>query len=454
VLVGEQVQLTSLVEHCLEDESADIVLQEPVPVLGKSALVEGGILDVEVQEPLEEEVVLEALAELALAANRVEGHQETGLELVLGRDRGPALLGIHLVKDRAQLRERRLYKRLHAPNGVVGCDELISGDREEGHLAGGAAAHAASWKTWAVTEREMSCWQFAISRCRARARGYFISLLVAEPADSPFDSRKPVTVTLVSMRALERLVSILEAVAESRSPVTPSAVASRVALSLSTISRLMRQLSDEGLLSRAATDGSYSLGPRLLSLALTTIQPLDLVEAAVPEMQALRDLTGETVSLHVHRGDSRVCIAQVQGLHPIRRVVPVGFNVPLHFGATGEILLAALPPEALDDYLSRVGLSRHKQQSLMERLEQNRRDGWAIAVDAWTEGLSAVAAPIHEGDEVVASLAVSGPTARWSASIMRSFAADVATAAERISATIRSGSAIAEPAGGRSGLSL
>src|SRR5207253_9125734 len=70
---------------------------------------------------------------------------------IFGRDRGPALLGIHLVEDGAQLRKRRLYKRLHAPNRVVGGDELISGDREEGHLAGGAAAHAASWKTWAVT---------------------------------------------------------------------------------------------------------------------------------------------------------------------------------------------------------------------------------------------------------------------------------------------------------------
>src|SRR5438309_1629617 len=156
-------------EQGLEEESADVVLQESVAVLGEGALVESGVLDVEVQEPLEEEIVLEPLAELALAANRIEGHQEAGLEQVLGRDRGPALLGIHLVEDRAQLRERRLYKRLHAPNRVVGGHELISGDGEEGHLAGGAAAHAASWKTWAVTKRETSCWQLTASRARAHA---------------------------------------------------------------------------------------------------------------------------------------------------------------------------------------------------------------------------------------------------------------------------------------------
>src|SRR5205807_361226 len=99
---------------------------------------------------------------LALAAQvgaaRLEA-LERGPGHGLGRDRGPALLGIHLVEVRAQLRMRRLYNRLHAPNRVLGGDELISGDREEGHLAGGAAAHAASWNTWAVTKRETSCWQ-------------------------------------------------------------------------------------------------------------------------------------------------------------------------------------------------------------------------------------------------------------------------------------------------------
>src|SRR5256885_708550 len=104
-----------------------------------------------------------------VALGRAPAGQGGGARLE-GPDRGPALLGIHLVEDRAQVRERRLYKRLHAPNRVVGGDELISGDREEGHLAGGAAAHAASWKTWAVTKRETSCWQLTASRARAHAR--------------------------------------------------------------------------------------------------------------------------------------------------------------------------------------------------------------------------------------------------------------------------------------------
>jgi hypothetical protein len=90
---------------------------------------------------------LESLTELALAANRVEGHQQTSLEQVLGRDRGPTLLGVHLVEDRAQLSQRGIHERLHAPDRMVGWDEFIGADAEERDLAGGPTAHAASWRT-------------------------------------------------------------------------------------------------------------------------------------------------------------------------------------------------------------------------------------------------------------------------------------------------------------------
>jgi hypothetical protein len=131
VLTGKQVLLTSEAQDCLEEFAADVVLEQPLPVLGEGAQVEGGVLHVEVQEPLEEQVVAEPFAELALTANRVEGHQPAGLEQVLGWDRGATILGVHLIDNRTQLGEGRFDKRLHAPNRVLSCDEFVGGDREE-----------------------------------------------------------------------------------------------------------------------------------------------------------------------------------------------------------------------------------------------------------------------------------------------------------------------------------
>jgi hypothetical protein len=47
-------------------------------------VVEGVLAHVQAQEPFEEDVVLEPLAELTLAPNRVDRHQQAALEQMLG----------------------------------------------------------------------------------------------------------------------------------------------------------------------------------------------------------------------------------------------------------------------------------------------------------------------------------------------------------------------------------
>jgi IclR family acetate operon transcriptional repressor len=240
------------------------------------------------------------------------------------------------------------------------------------------------------------------------------------------------------MRALDRVVSILEAVAESRNSLTPTVVASRIGLSLSTVSRLMRQMADQGLLDRSTTDSSYTLGIRLLQIAQTALEPDDFVEAALPEMKHLRDLTGETVSLFVRRGDMRICLAQIQSTQPVRRVVPVGFTTQLHRGATGEVLLAGMPRVELDRYLADLHISSSELQALRARLEAIRGRGFAMAVNAWIADVSAIAAGVCEGETVIASLSVAGPSYRFTPDVMEQFAGDVLAAVQRISTRISS----------------
>ena len=71
--------------------------------------MERPVLDVEVQKPLEQQVVAQLLSELALRANLVEGHQETRLEQVLERDRGSP-----------RARKDPIEERGHAPQRLVG----------------------------------------------------------------------------------------------------------------------------------------------------------------------------------------------------------------------------------------------------------------------------------------------------------------------------------------------
>ena len=159
------------------------------------------------------------------------------------------------------------------------------------------------------------------------------------------------------MRALERLIAILEAVADDSVAATTTAISTRVGLSLSTTSRLVKELEQEGLIERTYDNGPFTLGGRFLALARSAIQPASLLNAALPVMEELRDLTQETVSLHIRQRDVRVCIAQVESRRQVRRVVPVGYEVGINVGATGEVLLAGFPAPDLEAYVDSLGLS-------------------------------------------------------------------------------------------------
>jgi DNA-binding IclR family transcriptional regulator len=219
------------------------------------------------------------------------------------------------------------------------------------------------------------------------------------------------------MRALQRVIGILETVAEVREPATASVVAERLSLSLSTTARLMRTLSDEELLER--NGAGYTLGTRFLALLSTARQPDTLSEIALPAMQTLRDQTGETVSLHVRRADQRVCVGVAESEQAVRRVVPAGFSVPLHQGATGEVLLAGLTDLELEQYVETLQLSPKHTRELLRRVSSTRAEGWSIGIERWLSGLSGIATGVFRQSELVAAMTVSGPASRWDEAAMR-----------------------------------
>lgn len=237
------------------------------------------------------------------------------------------------------------------------------------------------------------------------------------------------------MQALKRLVTILDLVAWRGQPAGAAEVAQSMGLPLSTAARLMRQLADEDLLSRSSVDGRYSLGPRIFALAGAGVTSMDVAEVARPVLEQLRDATGETLSLHVLRGTQRVCVAEVQSRHKVRRVVPPGITQDLLGTATGEVLLADAPPAELEATIVRAGLGRAARGRLEQRLALIRTRGYAYADDA-VEGLTGISAPVRAGGRTVAAMSVSGPSARFTAEVAERHAAALVAAVAALSASL------------------
>jgi DNA-binding IclR family transcriptional regulator len=238
------------------------------------------------------------------------------------------------------------------------------------------------------------------------------------------------------MRALERLTAILEAVGENAEPSTVSYVSTSVGLSLSTTSRLVHELEEAGLLNHDANSGAYFLGHRLARLGQLAIRPRALLDVAPPMMRELRDLTAETVSLHVRRGDLRICASTAEGIHSIRRVVPVGETFPIFSGATGAALSVGLSPDERRLYMRSHAIPAAERRQIEMRIEEVERNGWTLAIDVAQAGLSGIAAPIREDGVVVAALSVSGPTFRWTEATMREYSESLLSTAAAISTQV------------------
>lgn len=98
--------------------------------------------------------------------------------------------------------------------------------------------------------------------------------------------------------------------------LTASDLWRHVDLSRPRLYRLLRTLEQRGFI--AATGGlrRYRLGPSVGHLAQGWGQGQDLAGLVEPVMQQLRDKTGETVTLLLHRGQERVNVGGLPSARP------------------------------------------------------------------------------------------------------------------------------------------
>jgi len=221
------------------------------------------------------------------------------------------------------------------------------------------------------------------------------------------------------VRAVERAVRLLAALAEADRPPTLTVVAGQADLSVPTTFRLLRTLQDQGLVSYDELQGTYALGPRVLELSRGLLRQLDVVQVARQHLVAVRNETGETATLAVRSGDVTVNVAVVESLETLRRVKTIGEASPLYAGTNGKIFLAASSDQEIAAYLERVELVPFTDYTptdprvIRQQVEQTRAVGFAESTNELGSHGTGFAAAIraHDG-RVVAALNVAGPARR------------------------------------------
>jgi DNA-binding IclR family transcriptional regulator len=190
-------------------------------------------------------------------------------------------------------------------------------------------------------------------------------------------------------------------------------VAATLGVARSTAYRYLETLVQARFLLEAG-HGRFRLGTRILELAKIARDGRGLSELSVPVMRELAERFHQTVLLTRLSGEAVICVEreEARGQH-VRLSYERGSVLPVHAGASAQVLLAWMPEDDVRELLSAVPLPRFTERTLTDpsqilaRLAEIRSAGYATSegeVDATVRG---IAAPIFAANgEVAAGLSV------------------------------------------------
>jgi DNA-binding IclR family transcriptional regulator len=232
-----------------------------------------------------------------------------------------------------------------------------------------------------------------------------------------------------SVQAVERAADLLLALAAAGQPPALRELSQELAVSPSTILRLLTALEKKGLVERDPLTRRFGLGVRVLALAAGRARQADLHTRVLPHMRALRDASGETVILQVLAGHQHVCVAEIEGPREVRSRVAVGQVFPVDRGTTAKVFRAFSPDAAAD-----APAGPPSPDGLPRTLAEVRMAGYAVGVEERELGESAMSAPVLDADgRVWAALTIAAPARRFGPEAMRPLTVPLKAAAAAIS---------------------
>lgn len=196
------------------------------------------------------------------------------------------------------------------------------------------------------------------------------------------------------MGTLDTAAAVLRLLARTKTSLTLMEAVRALQLPKSTISRLLKMMTEQGLLTRDPVTLSYRAGLLLLELAHQARTTSPLIGMVQEALTSLTKETGYTGYISLLDGREVVVLWVCNGTHPLRVVTYPGHRVPASSTSTGRALLARRTDAEVRRLYARNWVHQgspnepNSVRELLQRLERVRQQGWAAACD---EALPAVA---------------------------------------------------------------
>ncbi len=245
---------------------------------------------------------------------------------------------------------------------------------------------------------------------------------------------------LYNVQVINRVLDILETLADKREGFRLTDLANEVKLPFSTTFRLVTLMARRDYVEHDPESRRYFLGLKLLQLRGQVLSRLELVDQATPVMRELMQETGEVVHLAILHEGHAVYVRSLEGPRSPFMSTPLGYRAPVHCTSLGKALLAHLTEKEVRAIVNERGLQAFTANTivtvrrLLTELEETRARGYSVDDLEQYEGLRCVGAPVfgHFG-KVIAAISIAAPSMRFSREKVEPFGRLLVTAASAIS---------------------
>jgi IclR family pca regulon transcriptional regulator len=201
--------------------------------------------------------------------------------------------------------------------------------------------------------------------------------------------------------ALARGLAVLLVLSDKKRRMSIAQVAHRTGIPRATARRSLHTLQKLGFV--AADEAQhYYLRPRVLSISHAYLSSSPVAVLAQPILDRLSDSLREACSLAILDGEEIVYLARSSSSRIMSPALNVGRRLPAYCTSIGQVLLAHLPPDELEEYLAHARFYRYTDytittaQRLRETIKAIESNGFAFASQQMELRLCTLAVPVRD----------------------------------------------------------
>lgn len=210
---------------------------------------------------------------------------------------------------------------------------------------------------------------------------------------------------------LQKAIQVLNALANGQAEPTAATLARALGIAPATCYRIVQTFAHAGWL-HVGEDGRCELGAGLFPL-LHRLQQSDLLsERMAATLRELTDVTGVTSKVSVRDGDDALTLLRVDSAEPMALTVRPGARFHLTLGASGTILLGALPDKEVGRIIRRAPAECWQWQKPLDvqrRVKEARRKGVVVDTGTYRPDIFGISAALCDANgHIQAALTLTG----------------------------------------------